>query len=401
MLNLDKSKKYLLACSFGPDSMALFGMLLKENFNFEVAHVNYNLRPESSIETANLINFCNSRKIKIYVFENKENIGKNVEEKCREIRYDFFRDVYLKNEFDYLLIAHNEDDNIETYLLQKKRKNLVNYYGISCKTTLFSMNVVRPVLGIPKAELLKYCIDERIPFSIDSTNLEDNFERNKIRHSVVEKMSFQEREVILKEIQIENKRNESYKNKANEFVGNSINELLKIEDPVFSFILTNMAREIKPSFELSSRLSKEIRKCIISDKPNIVLKFKDNFVFVKEYDKFYFKYLEENQNYSLTVELGDIVDNQYIYFDTNRTLEKQNLKPTDFPITIRNSESGDEIKVGEYFVKIRRLFIDWKMPLTIRKKWPIFLTRNNQIVYVPRYQKDFKKSSDSNFYVKI
>ena len=47
MLNLDKNKKYLLACSFGPDSMALCEMLRQEKCNFSIAHVNYHLREES------------------------------------------------------------------------------------------------------------------------------------------------------------------------------------------------------------------------------------------------------------------------------------------------------------------------------------------------------------------
>ena len=50
MLNLEKNKHYLLACSFGPDSMALFDMLLKEGYKFSVAHVNYHLRKEANEE---------------------------------------------------------------------------------------------------------------------------------------------------------------------------------------------------------------------------------------------------------------------------------------------------------------------------------------------------------------
>ncbi|HOH94654.1 MAG TPA: ATP-binding protein, partial [Bacilli bacterium] len=42
-INLDHNKKYLLACSYGPDSMALFSLLLKGNYNFVVAHINYGL----------------------------------------------------------------------------------------------------------------------------------------------------------------------------------------------------------------------------------------------------------------------------------------------------------------------------------------------------------------------
>ena len=54
MLSLDKNQKYLLACSHGPDSMALFYMLKEEGYNFAVAHVNYHLREESNLEQQQL-----------------------------------------------------------------------------------------------------------------------------------------------------------------------------------------------------------------------------------------------------------------------------------------------------------------------------------------------------------
>ena len=63
MLNLDHSKKYLLACSFGPDSMALFSLLLEYGFNFDVAHVNYHLRKESDAEENGLKSFCDEKMV--------------------------------------------------------------------------------------------------------------------------------------------------------------------------------------------------------------------------------------------------------------------------------------------------------------------------------------------------
>ena len=113
MLNLEKNKHYLLACSFGPDSMALFDMLLKEGYKFTVAHVNYHLRKESNEEEALLRDFCFNHNIGIYVKDVDENLGEsNLEKKCRDIRYNFFIDVIKNNGFDALLIAHQEDDLI-------------------------------------------------------------------------------------------------------------------------------------------------------------------------------------------------------------------------------------------------------------------------------------------------
>ena len=67
MLHLDKDKKYLLACSFGTDSMTLFDILLKEGYNFSVVHINYNLREESTSETIKLTEICQKHNIDIFV----------------------------------------------------------------------------------------------------------------------------------------------------------------------------------------------------------------------------------------------------------------------------------------------------------------------------------------------
>ena len=63
----DKSYPYLIACSGGPDSMALLDMLLKENFNIIIAHVNYKTRDESDSEEQMVIEFAKLHNLIIYV----------------------------------------------------------------------------------------------------------------------------------------------------------------------------------------------------------------------------------------------------------------------------------------------------------------------------------------------
>ena len=400
MINLDSNKKYLLACSYGPDSMALFDMLEKSRINFSVAHVNYNLRPESSKETRDLLRYCKSKNIEIFIEKNDVKIKKNVEEKCREIRYEFFKEIYHKCGFDALLIAHNQDDHIETYLMQQKRKNLVLFYGISCKTSLFSMNVIRPLLGFKKSSLQSYCDENLVPYCIDLSNLGDDYLRNQIRHNIVEKLNDNERNEILKEIDDKNSQLKSVLDKVDAFNSYNVLDLLKVEDEVLPYLLNKLARYVNDDIEISSRLCNEIKKALLSDKPNVVVKLKKDFAFLKEYESFKFDYLEP-VSYEFVVNLGDVIDNEYLFFDTNLNLEKRNLSQKDFPLTICNPKNGDEVRIKDYKVQIRRLFIDWKMPLSLRERWPIIRNNKNEIVYVPRYQKDFKKENSNEFFVKI
>ena len=73
---------------------------------------------------------------------------------------------------------------------------------------------------------------------------------------------------------------------------------------------------------------------------------------------------------------------------------------SDYPLTIRTYQPGDKTIISNYQVLVRRLFIDWKMPLYLRKRWPLFVNKDNKIVYIPRYKSNFEVSDSPNFYVK-
>ena len=197
MLKLSKDKHYLLACSYGPDSMALFQMLLNEDIKFDVAHVEYNIREDSKKETEELKKFCLDRNIKLFTYVAEEKIERNVEERCREIRYEYFHDLFLKHDYAALLVAHHQDDLIETYLLQKQRNILPHYYGLKEETVLFDIPVIRPLLSYKKADLLEFCKENQVPFALDYTNFLDIYLRNKIRHHIVEKMDEQKRNEVI------------------------------------------------------------------------------------------------------------------------------------------------------------------------------------------------------------
>ena len=71
MLNLDNKNKYVIACSFGPDSMALLDMAIKNKLSIIVAHVNYHLREESDDEERQLRAFCKNHRVTLHIYQNK------------------------------------------------------------------------------------------------------------------------------------------------------------------------------------------------------------------------------------------------------------------------------------------------------------------------------------------
>ena len=129
-LDLDLNKKYLLGLSMGSDSLALFYLLKKQGYDFCVAHVNYHHRKEADEETEALINLCKLNNIKYFVKHAYYDKG-NFEDFARNVRYEFFAEIINSEKLDYLVVAHNLNDLIETYYLQKKRKNYVSYFSLN------------------------------------------------------------------------------------------------------------------------------------------------------------------------------------------------------------------------------------------------------------------------------
>ena len=401
MLNLEKNRHYLLACSFGPDSMALFDMLLKEGYKFSVAHVNYHLRKESNEEESKLRDFCVEHNIGIYVRDVNEVLGEsNLEMKCREIRYNFFISVMKENKFDALLVAHQEDDLIETYLMQKRRKNLVNYFGIKEISYFSDIEIIRPLLRYRKEELMMYCRMFNVPYAIDKTNLEDHFLRNQIRHSVVEKLSPIERKDILSEIDQANEKLSQIFITISKINDNKIDSYLRLNDVEFLYAIVALGRKLKPDFIVSKKQGEELRKVLESNKPNIALNV-DGLCFFKEYDVLGFREFDENLDYFYDMVEPGILDTPYFFLDFTVDSSNRNVKEDDYPLIIGNAHKDDEYEISGYKKELRRLFIDWKMPESARNRWPIIVNKDGIIVYVPRYQKDFVPEENCNFFVKL
>ena len=400
-INLDKNKRYLLACSYGPDSMALFNLLIKNEYDFEVAHVNYGLREEADDETIKLAEYCKEKGINLHVFRVEEKITRNIEEKCREIRYNFFKKIIEKHRLDALLVAHNQDDNIETFFLQKNRHNIVERYGLETATIIKNCTVIRPLLDVNKADLLKYCDDNEVPYAIDSSNLSDKFLRNKIRHNVVSKMDDNARQVVVEEIKNLNLKLLESHNRIKSIRTTKIADLLKYSDEELAYHFTIRCRELVSGYELALKQVKEFKKVMESSKPNVTIKNKKGLFFVKSYNLVEIKSLPRETNYAFIIDKPCKFECEYFVLDFTKDSSNRNVKLEDYPITIRNACSNDIVKIKDYHASMRREFINWKMPNDLRCKWPVILNKNNEIIYVPRYNSSFKPDLNTNFYVKL
>lgn len=188
---LEREHPVLVALSGGADSVALACVLQDLGYKIEAAHCNFCLRgAESERDEAFVTDFCQRRKIVLHrrcfsthAYAHEHHVS--IEMAARTLRYDFFEQLLQERELDCVAVAHHREDNTETVLL-----NLLRGTGIRGLRGIQYRNgkVVRPLLDVSRQEIEDYLAECHQDYVTDSTNLQDEVQRNKIRLNVMPRM---------------------------------------------------------------------------------------------------------------------------------------------------------------------------------------------------------------------
>ncbi|MGY0408929.1 MAG: tRNA lysidine(34) synthetase TilS, partial [Polaribacter sp.] len=183
-----KDKKLLIAISGGVDSVVLTHLLYQLEFDISLAHCNFNLREKESnldaIFVQNLAKkltlpfFLTSFDTTTFAKEHKQ----STQIAARNLRYQWFRELVAKQQFDFLLTAHHADDNLETFFI-----NLTRGTGLEGFTGIPAINkhIVRPLLIFSRKEILHFAKKNKIDWREDKSNASTKYVRNKIRHQII------------------------------------------------------------------------------------------------------------------------------------------------------------------------------------------------------------------------
>lgn len=182
-----EDERILLAISGGLDSMVMLSLFLQSGFKIAVAHANFKLRGEESegdelfvktvCEANGILFFTTSFDTNNYAEARKISI----QMAARELRYQWFRQLMKQHGFSKVATAHHADDQSETIFL-----NMVKGEGLNGLTgmPLNKRNVIRPMMFATKENLEHLARNTHLKWREDSTNKEDNYQRNFIRHQV-------------------------------------------------------------------------------------------------------------------------------------------------------------------------------------------------------------------------
>lgn len=180
--------KVLVALSGGADSVALLRVLLSLGYTCECAHCNFHLRgSESDRDESFVRQLSEEQGIPLHVthFDTSAYAKENhlsIEMAARELRYQWFEDTRKTIGASVIAVAHHRDDSVETFLLNLMRGAGINgLKGIPVKNGY----IVRPLLSASREGILEYLQAIKQDFVTDSTNLEDEYMRNKVRLNIL------------------------------------------------------------------------------------------------------------------------------------------------------------------------------------------------------------------------
>lgn len=349
-----------VALSGGADSMALLNVLLelKEELGIsvEAAHFNHLIRgEEAERDEAFVKSECERLGVKLYIGRGdvpkfaKEK-GISLETAAREMRYDYLNRINK----DFIATAHTASDNLETVLFNLARGSAIDgLCGIPPKREIF----IRPLIMATRSQVEEYCEGNSIPYVTDSTNLSDDYTRNKIRHKVVP---------ILKEInpsleKTVTRMTDSLKQDsialeklAEEFLGNnvtdkgylSLKDFASLDSATSSRVIKKYIETVSNGLKLETVHIKSVLS-VINSKGKISLPNK--YTAISENDVLRIaKSCEDVENTEYKVELRETDDNFLISQQNVNNLLLKNALDCDKIIgqcVVRTRKTGDSIRL--------------------------------------------------------
>lgn len=417
-------KKFLLAVSGGVDSMVLCYLFEEYKVPYAIAHVNFKLRGNESDEDENFIReFALKREIPffLHVSNTKEYVEENkvsTQMAARDIRYSFLRETAKNNGYDYIVTAHHLNDQAETFFINLSRGTGID--GL-CGMKDLENNLFRPLLNFSKDEIIHFAQLMKIPYREDSSNNEDKYTRNKIRHHIIPLLEeinpsfinvFGKNISILKNVRdIHNQYIRKFKKelvKKTEYGFEiELKEILKLDFPShilfellqpFHFNLDIAESIIRNSHDESGkRFFSASHRIIISRGIIIITKLLPN-----ELETYLLEDYKNNITEPISLNFTETTPDEEI--NSNFNLAYFDLDKIKKPLYIRKWHKGDSFfPLGmKGKKKLSDFFIDLKMSL-VEKENTWLLTSEDQIIWVigRRIDDRFKVTNSTKSVLKI
>ncbi|MGV3488458.1 MAG: tRNA lysidine(34) synthetase TilS [Tuberibacillus sp.] len=418
----------VVGVSGGPDSMALLHYLHRKSHTWDLriiaCCIDHQLRGEESRKDLEFVaSFCEEksiafegRSVDVPGYQKEHQLG--TEEAARICRYNVFAEVMTKYGADLLALAHHGDDQIETMLMRQVRGSFgISKAGMPVKRPIASGQLVRPFLSITKDDIELYCKAHGIVPRRDPSNDSDMYTRNRFRHIVLPFLKKENPQVHIRFQQDSELMTDDYQ---------LLDELAKEQLP--KIIEEKMTNSVVISINSLKRIPVPLQRRMI----HLILNYLNNknriytgFQFVhidsllrwldrnaasgtislphhieveRSYDRCIFRSYHQRSANMLQMELDVPGITRWplglIRADITHTYSKEyqgyrffvaDYQKVIFPLMVRNRRTGDRFQPAgiEGTKKLKKLFIDRKIPRSLRDDWPIVLDGNGDVIWVP------------------
>lgn len=431
---LSQAGRVLVAVSGGPDSVALLHLLheLRDEFqlHLEVAHLQHGIRGEEAREDARFVaELAESLDLPFHLKEidlpeMKSRAGKgNLEALARAERYRFFAEVMRARNLDKVATAHTQDDQAETVLMWMLRgTGMKGMGGMSPRQEIRVagnsaqvLTVIRPLLEVSKSAILEYLAEKGLNYRVDRSNQDPGLLRNWIRSGLIPKIEervdrrfstrlSRQAELLRDEnIYLERFARERFAALQPE-QGLSRSAFLGESKALQRRILRLWVEQARGHLRSIDFVHIEALLRLIEEGPvQGRLAIPGGWELVREYERLR---LERERrglkkvSYSYSLEIGATlsVSEAGIEFRSERLWQPQIARQMDLmevifdashltgPLWVRNFHNGDRFQplgmIGHK--KIKDLFIEHKVPRSMRAKWPL-LGMGEEILWIPGY----------------
>ena len=377
--------RVVLALSGGLDSMFLFHLLstYQEELGIELflAHVNHKQRPESDNEEHELRKLAEQVGVPIYVANFS---GAFTESRARQFRYEFFRDVMRETSSTALVTAHHADDQVETIFMRLIRGTRLHHLSaIKEKQKFDKGELIRPLLSFYKRDF------SEVEHFEDRTNKENHYFRNRVRNIYLPQL--EKENIQLKRAFLEfGKEVSDYQIALTE-----LSQTVNVEDltQFLSFseatqrVLLQQYLSCFADLNVTREQFKQIHH-ILKIKSQYRHRLKNGYELVKEYDHFQICKIrpksDEKNNECVLDYLNQVHYEGYL-FSFGLPLEGDRVQKIyvsrETSLILRHRHSGDYLIKNGHRKKLRRLFIDLKIPIEKREK-VIIIEQSDQICSV-------------------
>lgn len=434
--DIQPGEKIVVAVSGGADSVFLLHLLKKLPFQLIVAHFNHKLRENAGLDANFTKSLCAELQVPFEegqgdVREFSKSTKTTIEEAARILRYRFLVSVAVDHQAEYIAVAHNANDQVETVLMHLLRGTGLSgltgmKYGIVIEEFHPSIKIIRPILSIWRRQIEDYLHANSLAYRLDETNSDQNYSRNKIRHRIlpflvseyptISTRLFQTAEVLRTDLElvdeVVSKKWQTHADIRNQgVVSFQRNEFLIENIAVQRHLLRRSVFFLQPntrdiSFTSIERVREAIAKHSAGQfdlEDNLLMELFNNRIIISaknfHWQRFFFPQMSDvtitinqtgtyllGENWEILVTLQSaILDKDALKTQSEMIAELDFEVVGGFPLIIRPWKKGDRmmplgmegdtISIGNYFT-------NQKIPRGARSNWPILLNFHGKIGWV-------------------